>query len=627
MSKVFERAEDVSLSEVYETVRVPLFGHWWKRLFSFLGPAYLVSVGYMDPGNWATDLEGGARFGYKLIWILLMSNLMAILLQTLSARMGIFTRRDLAQACREYYPPIVAYPLWIFAELAIVATDLAEVLGTAIGLNLLFGIPLLWGIVITAGDTLLLLLIQRWGIRKMEAFILSLVSTIGACYVIEIFLSKPDFSELFKGFVPSIDSQSLYVALGMLGATVMPHNLYLHSALVQSRAVERDEKSLKMAARFNLADTIIALNAAFFVNAAILTLSSAVFHSAGVEVTELQQAYELLTPLLGTTLASTSFAIALLAAGQSSTLTGTLAGQIVMEGFIRFKMQPWARRLLSRSLAIIPAVIVIGTTGSEGTYRLLILSQVVLSLQLPFAIVPLIQFTSDKDRMGKYANPLWIKLIAWMVAGTIIALNGWLAWQVVSEWRRAGHWVDFVAFPILSALMLLLSYMAFRPWFRKLFESRVVKSPVATLPKDFSSHSYKKVGVALEVKDTDLKILEHALPFAAECDAEIVLIHVVESATAQVYNRTAEDKERLEDEAYLNELAEKLREKGFKARVRIGFGNAAKSVVEISKDEKLDLLVLGSHGHKALADWIFGSTVAIVQHYIGSIPILVVKGT
>ncbi len=616
-----------SLSEVHGTVRIPVFGNWWRRLFAFVGPAYLISVGYMDPGNWATDLEGGAQFGYKLLWVLLMSNLMAIVLQTLCAKLGLVRRRDLAQACRESYPPIVYYPLWALAEIAIVATDLAEVLGTAIGLNLLFRLPLLVGVVITAFDTLLLLLIQRWGIRRLEAVIVSLVFIVGASFVVEIFLAKPDIGEIAKGFVPSIDVSSLYVAIGMLGATVMPHNLYLHSALVQSRAVERTDEGLRTAINFNFIDTVIALNAAFFVNAAILILSSAVFFTRGIEVTEIQQAYELLAPLLGTGVASIAFGVALVAAGQSSTLTGTLAGQIVMEGFVRIKMQPWARRLLSRLLAIIPAVLVIASTGSQGTYRLLILSQVILSLQLPFAVIPLIHFTNDKEQMGRFANPTWLRLLAWLIASIVIVLNAWLAWVVISSWRKAGFWVDLIVLPVGIFLVLLLVYMSIGPWIKKLLKVRAVKPAEPKLPEKIGVHTYKKIGVALEIKDTDVIILGHAVPFAVECDAEIVLIHIVESVTAQVYRTTAEDKERLEDEEYLNRLAELLRQKGFTVKVRLGFGNAGRGVARIAKEEKLDLLILGSHGHKALADLVFGSTVSVVQHSIGDIPILVVKGT
>ncbi len=627
MWRKFDKAETVSLPEIYESVKIPHYWKWWKRLFAFLGPAYLVSVGYMDPGNWATDLEGGAKFGYRLIWVLLASNLMAVLLQMLSARLGLVTRCDLAQACREAYPPFVYYPLWIICELAIAACDLAEVLGTAIGLNLLFGIPLIIGVSLTALDTILLLFIQRYGIRKFEGMILGLVFVVGCCFVVEIFLAKPDFRSIIGGFIPTIDRESLYVALGMLGATVMPHNLYLHSALVQSRAVERTDKGIRAAVRFNLIDTFIALNAAFFVNSAILVLSSSVFYSRGIEVVEIQQAHELLSPLLGTGLASTAFAVALLAAGQSSTLTGTLAGQVVMEGFIRIKIQPWARRLISRLLAIIPAVIVIAISGSHGTYRLLILSQVILSLQLPFAIVPLIQFTSDREWMGKFVSPLWVRVLSWLVALFIISLNVWLVWVTVSEWRMKAMWVDFIVIPIGAYLMLLLGYMGFGPFIKKLLEKKPPSVPEPVLPSIQEDTGYGKIGVALEVRETDQKILKHALALATRYNAEIILIHIVESATAQVWGGTVEDRERTEDEDYLIKLSEKIRAQGIRASFRIGFGNAAKGVVKIAKEENLDLLVLGSHGHKHIKDWIYGSTVSAVQHDIGDIPILVVKGT
>ena len=416
--------ETPSLPEVFSSVSIPSGSAWPRKLWAFAGPAYLVSVGYMDPGNWATDIEGGARFGYQLIWVLLLSNWMAILLQTLSARLGLFAGRDLAQACRDYYSRPVSMVLWILCEVAIVACDLAEVLGSAIAFNLLFGIPLLVAVVITAADVLLLLALQNYGIRKMEAFIVSLVVTVGLCYVVEIFLAKPEFGLILSATLhPTLTNESLYVAIGILGATVMPHNLYLHSSLVQSRRVNRTESELKSAAKFNLIDSAVALNLAFFVNAAILIMSAAVFHRNGVVVTEISQAHATLAPLVGTALSSTLFAIALLAAGQSSTITGTLAGQIVMEGFLRIRIRPWLRRLITRSLAIIPAVVVIALQGEEGSYRLLILSQVVLSFQLPFAIIPLVQFTSSKEKMGRFANPLWLKILAWLVAAFIILLN------------------------------------------------------------------------------------------------------------------------------------------------------------------------------------------------------------
>ena len=369
---------------------------WFRRLFAFAGPAYLVSVGYMDPGNWATDIEGGSRFGYTLIWVLLMSNLMAVLLQTLSARLGIVTGYDLAQGCRKEYSKKLSVFLWLLAEIAIAACDLAEVLGTIIGLNLLFGLPLLWGCLITAFDTFLLLAIQRLGVRKMEAFIVMLITTIGIGFLIEIFFAQPNWHGVISGFVPHLENGALFVAIGIIGATVMPHNLYLHSSLVQSRNISNTHTGKTEACKFNLIDSAIALNGAFFVNAAILIMAAAVFYSRGIVVTEIQQAHSLLAPILGTNIAPIVFGVALVAAGQSSTLTGTLSGQIVMEGFLNIKLLPWLRRLITRGLALLPAVIVIGISGNQGTFKLLIFSQVILSLQLPFAIIPLIHFTSDK---------------------------------------------------------------------------------------------------------------------------------------------------------------------------------------------------------------------------------------
>ncbi|MCB0697646.1 MAG: Nramp family divalent metal transporter, partial [Chitinophagaceae bacterium] len=394
-----------SLSEVHESVDPSKANGRWRRVVAFFGPAYLVSVGYMDPGNWATDLAGGSQFGYKLIWVLLMSNLMALLLQSLSARLGIVQGKDLAQCNREVYPRSVNFALYILAEIAIAACDLAEVLGMAIGLNLLIGIPLLWGVLLTFLDTILLLYLQKLGMRKMEAFIIALVAIIGGCFLVEMFFAKPDMGELAKGFVPTIpNSAALYIAIGIIGATVMPHNLYLHSALVQTRKVDHDEQSVKKAIRFNIADSAIALNMAFFVNAAILVLAAAVFYKAGMsDVAELKDAHRLLAPMLGSKWASHLFAIALIAAGQSSTVTGTLAGQIVMEGYLRLRISPWMRRILTRMLAIIPAVIVILYTGEQKVDEMLIFSQVLLSMQLAFAVIPLIHFVSDKKRMGVFA--------------------------------------------------------------------------------------------------------------------------------------------------------------------------------------------------------------------------------
>ena len=459
-----------SLPEVHGTVAIPRRGGFWRRLLAFAGPAYMISVGYMDPGNWATDIQGGSKLGYELVWVLFMSNLMAILLQTLSARLGVVTGRDLAQACRESYPRAVTLALWVLCEIAIAACDLAEVLGTAIGLNLLFGLNLMTGVVLTALDVFLLLGIQRLGIRKMEAFIVLLIGTVGACFAFEIFLARPDWIELAQGFVPRIrDAKALYLAIAILGATVMPHNLYLHSSLVQTRAVEGSSAGRTEGNRFNLIDSVVALMAAFFVNLAILVLAAATFHRTGqvlVEGQEWEHAHRLLTPILGTSLASSAFAVALLCAGQSSTLTGTLAGQIVMEGFLDLRIRPWLRRLFTRTLAIAPAVFTIAWWGDGKAMDLLVLSQVVLSLQLPFAVIPLVRFTGDREKMGEFASPRWLRLLAWATAGAIVALNGWLTYDTVREWLEgAAHpgWILGAIVPVVLFILALLAYVTLAP--------------------------------------------------------------------------------------------------------------------------------------------------------------------
>lgn len=405
-------------------------GRW--RVLGFVGPAAMVSVGYMDPGNWATDLEGGARFGYQLLWVLLASNLVALVLQTLAARLGIAARMDLAQACRACYGRPVALALWLLCEVAIIACDLAELLGSAIALNLLFGIPLAWGALITGLDVMLILMLQHYGVRKLEAVVGVLVLTIGACMALQIFLARPVWSEVATGLVPHLDGASLFVAIGILGATVMPHNLYLHSSLVQTRLIDDTAQGKREAMRYNLLDTGLALNIAFCINAAILVLSASTFFAHGIAVTELRQAHELLTPLLGTTLGATAFAVALLAAGQSSTITGTLAGQVVMEGFVRLRMSPFKRRLLTRALAIVPAVAVLFHSGEAGVLQLLLWSQVVLSLQLPFAIVPLIRFTGSARLMGAFTSPPWVRRLASGAALLIVGLNVWLVGQTLA---------------------------------------------------------------------------------------------------------------------------------------------------------------------------------------------------
>src|SRR5690606_18565093 len=421
-----------SLSEVHSSVNIPRGKSPWKKFLAFIGPAYLVGVGYMDPGNWATDLAGGSMFGYSLIWVLLMSNLMALLLQSLSARLGIVRGMDLAQASRNTYPPIVNIPLYVLAEIAIAATDLAEVIGMAIGLQLLFGLPLIWGVSITVLDTILVLFLMNRGIRMMETFIVSMVSIIGLSFLAEMFIAKPEIGEIMSGFEPSLLSgEALYIAIGIIGATVMPHNLYLHSSLVQTRKLDRSSKGLREALKFNFFDTTIALNLAFFVNAAILILAATAFYKNGIVVDEIQDAHRLLEDLFGS-LAPALFAIALIAAGQSSTITGTLAGQIVMEGYLNLRIRPWLRRLLTRTLAIAPAFFTILYFGETALGDLLILSQVVLSLQLGFAVIPLIHFNSDKRRMGEFTIKKWVKILSWTAAVIIVALNAKLVVETIN---------------------------------------------------------------------------------------------------------------------------------------------------------------------------------------------------
>jgi manganese transport protein len=428
-----------SLSEVHRTLVVPSSASSLRKLLAFAGPGFLVAVGYMDPGNWATDLAGGSRFNYALLSVIMISNFMAILLQSLSLKLGIATGRDLAQACRDHYTRPVAFSLWIICELAIAACDLAEVIGSAIAFNLLFGIPLIWGVCITALDVLVILLLQNKGFRYTEALVIALVGTIGVCFGLEIIFSRPDIVGIAKGFLPSpqivVNPEMLYIAIGILGATVMPHNLYLHSSIVQTRTYELNPRGKREAIKFATIDSTFALMFALFINAAILIVSAATFYRSGhSEVAEIGDAYKLLTPLLGVTGASTLFAIALLASGQNSTLTGTLAGQIVMEGFLNIRLKPWLRRLITRLIAIIPAVIVTAVSGESGTAKLLVLSQVILSLQLSFAVFPLVMFTSDKLKMGEFVNPLWMKVLAWLVAIVIASFNSWLLVQTFRGW-------------------------------------------------------------------------------------------------------------------------------------------------------------------------------------------------
>jgi len=427
-----------SLAEVYRSV--PITGAtWWRKILAFAGPGYLVAVGYMDPGNWATDLAGGSQFGYRLLSVILISNLMAVLLQGLASKLGIVSGRDLAQACRDHFSPRVNFGLWVLCEIAIAACDLAEVIGTAIALNLLFGIPLAWGVGITALDVLIVLYLQNKGFRVLEALVIALVATVGLCFLFELIVSRPEMGGVFRGFVPSPvilrDPEMLYIAIGILGATVMPHNLYLHSSIVQTRRYDLSQEGKREAVRFAFVDSTIALSFALFINAAILIVAAATFHRTGnTQVAEIQDAYQLLSPLLGVGMASIVFALALLASGQNSTLTGTLAGQIVMEGFLNIRIRPWLRRLITRAIAIVPAAIVAILYGESGTAKLLVLSQVVLSLQLSFAVFPLVMFTSDREKMGEFANSTWLRVLAYLVAFVIAALNAWLLLKTFRQW-------------------------------------------------------------------------------------------------------------------------------------------------------------------------------------------------
>lgn len=425
-----------SLPEVFATIHVPEKGGFFRKLLAFAGPGLMVAVGYMDPGNWATDIAGGSKFGYALLSVILLSNIFAIVLQHLALKLGVVAERDLAQACRDHYSPAAGFMLWVLCEVAIAACDLAEVIGSAIALNILFHIPLAWGVVITGFDVLIILFFQYKGFRLIESIVGGLIVIILVCFVFELLRSRPEMAPLLKGLIPTIeivrDPSMLYLGIGILGATVMPHNLYLHSSIIQTRDYPRTPEGKKTAVKYATIDSTVSLLIAFFINAAILIVSAATFHTTGhQDVADIMDAHELLTPLLGTTLASTLFAVALLASGQNSTLTGTLAGQIVMEGFLNIRLKPWLRRLVTRLIAIVPALIVTIIYGEKGTMSLLVLSQVILSMQLSFAVVPLVMFTSDKTKMEEFVNPFWLKVAVWLISGIIIVLNLYLLYQTI----------------------------------------------------------------------------------------------------------------------------------------------------------------------------------------------------
>jgi manganese transport protein len=618
-----------SLSEVHQSVDTTSSRRpGWRKILAFFGPAYMVSVGYMDPGNWATDLAGGSQFGYKLIWVLLMSNLMALLLQSLSARLGIVRGRDLAQANRETYPKYINYALYGLAEIAIAATDLAEILGMAIGIQLLTGLPLIWGVLITVLDTFLFLLLQRLGIRKMEAFIICLVAIIGFSFLTEIILAKPDLREVATGFIPSIPNDTaLYIAIGIIGATVMPHNLYLHSALVQTRKIKRDEKGIRKALKLNFIDSTIALNLAFFVNAAILVLAATVFYKTGhTEVAEIKTAHRLLEPLLGSALAPTLFAIALIASGQSSTITGTLAGQIVMEGYLKLRISPWVRRLMTRLIAIIPAVIVILINGEENIDSLLILSQVILSLQLGFAIIPLIHFTSDKKTMGKFAIKPLIIVLASLITAVLVYLNiRMVVDQAGGLFETSGSiiWKSVIVLAGLGYISLLIIAIVYPLLGKKQKPVSLELHKETIMPEEIPIPVYNRIAVALDFSEHDQKLIVNAIGQSNK-NSSFVLIHIVESASARLLGNESDDMETRNDQERLDNYVAQLKSKGFNAVGVLGYQARAKEIIRIIKEEKADMLVIGAHRHTGIKDLIYGETVNTVRHEI-NVTVLIVN--
>jgi manganese transport protein len=619
-----------SLEEVNQSVSTQNKTSVFRRVLAFFGPAYLISVGYMDPGNWATDIAGGSQFGYTLLWVLLMSNIMALLLQSFSARLGIVTQRDLAQASRETYSKPINYILYFLAEIAIAACDLAEVLGMAIGLNLLFGIPLIEGVLITVLDTFLLLFLINKGIRKMEAFIIALVTIIGISFIFEMIFAQPEMGKVIYGLIPSMPNETaLYIAIGIIGATVMPHNLYLHSSLVQTRKFDRTKAGIKQAIKYNFIDSTIALNLAFFVNAAILILAAATFYKNGMfEVAEIQDAHRFLEPMLGSKWAPILFAIALIAAGQSSTITGTLAGQIIMEGYLNLRIQPWVRRIITRLIAIVPAVIVISVFGESVTGKLLILSQVILSLQLGFAIIPLIHFVSDKSKMRGFHISVVTQIAAWIIALIIVSLNAKLVFDEIKGWLESSNnpmvlWLTVV--PLAIGFLILLLYIVFQPFVSKSKIDIQNHSPHSLKLQFTKSGNYNKKNIAVTVdfSTADEIALNNAFELGG-LEANYTLIHVVETVGAIIYGENIEDHETLIDETLLLEYEKMLSEKGFKVTTKLGFGKPNKVIPSTINSGEFDVLVMGTHGHTGLNDLIFGTTVDNVRHKI-KIPLFIVK--
>lgn len=614
-----------SLDEVHSSVNTSSKGGF-KKLLAFIGPAYMISVGYMDPGNWATDIEGGSKYGYSLIWVLVMSNLIALLLQSHCVRLGIVSGRDLAQASKDHYSKFINYFLYVLAEIAIAACDLAEVVGMAIGIHLLFpSVSILMGVCITVLDSFLLLFLLNAGIRKLEAFIISLVAIIAVSFFIQLVIAEPNVVEISKGLIPGFTNENaLYIAIGIIGATVMPHNLYLHSSLVQTRQFERTPIEIKKAIRFNIIDSAVALNLALFVNAAILIIAATTFFNTGVEVKEIQDAHRMMAPMLGSTLAPLLFAIALIAAGQSSTVTGTLAGQVIMEGYLNLRLQPWMRRLMTRLIAIVPAFLTIYFLGEEKTGDLLILSQVILSLQLGFAIIPLIHFVSNKKRMGEFVIPMWQKIASWISVSVIVFLNCQMLLNKINDWLHTSEYsflIGLTVIPFMAVCLGILLYIIFEPLFKKTkrevstqFHGELQKINFEK-PKPYSS-----IAITVDFSSSDNKAINKALQLGGK-EAHYILIHILESTNAVMYGEDTNDYERTEDSKNLLAYKIQLVEQGYNCEFKLGFGNPKSVIPELVSN--CDLLVMGTHGHTRFKDLLFGTTVEGVRHKI-SIPLVLV---
>jgi manganese transport protein len=618
-----------SFSEYHSSIDTVHVKSNWRRMLAFLGPAYLVSVGYMDPGNWATDIAAGSQFGYALIWVIVLSNFTAILLQSHSARLGLVTGKDIAQFSRTYYPRYLNFIYWIFAEIAIAATDLAEVLGMAIGLKLLLGLNMLLGVTLSLFDTFIIMFLVRRGMRMLEAIIIGLVSVIGISFLLELLLSKPSVSEIFTGFIPSLPgSGSLYIAIGIIGATVMPHNLYLHSSIVQTRKYATDKKGLKRAIRFNILDTSIALNLALFVNAAILILAASAFYTTGhTEITDIMDAHRMLQPLLGTVLAPVLFAVALIASGQSSTLTGTITGQIVMEGYLNLRIEPWLRRLITRSIAVIPAFITIWIAGESMSGSLLILSQVILSLQLGFAIVPLVHWVSSKRIMGDFRINIPVRFISWLAVGVIIVLNVKLVVDTMAELLRISIHPMLVYILILvpvSGAFLLLLYTIVEPVIK--FRIPLTLAPAHHDPGALileKPMAYKRIAVSIDFSEADNHAINAAISQGGK-DAEYFLIHIVESAGARMMRSDISDSETSDDRVFLERYAQQLTDANYSCKTIIDFGLAGNVIPQVIKKIDAHLLVMSSHRKGGLHRFFKGRTISAVQKRV-NIPLIILK--